>query len=545
VTQRQSRASVNVNMRAFTSSTDHGRGQKRLQKSESINSGISRKIPNAEKQEEKQRAKMKKSLVGQNVHSSYNSQFDNDRWRKRPLFNRAGMSVKFETGNDAAALLIQEAQRRDPYQVDFLQCVEEVAYDVAMAIEEQPKLAWVFKQLMEPERLITFRVPWEDDNGNARINRGYRIQYSSTLGPYRGGLRFHPHISHGSIRMLGWEQTLKNSLTSWPIGGSKGGSDFDPENKSDGEIKRFCESFMKSVAPLVASKSDAFESDLNVGAREMRYLRDAYAQILMQNGVSDVTDESDYLFGSTEEFPEGTGFGCAYFAERAMNMHLNMEISGLRCLLSGAGMLARSTATKLLELGAVPVTLSDTTGFIHCESGFQIEDIDAIALLKEHRGSLHDFARNHIRDIKFFPVSEGGSVWGRIQGDIAFPCISQGELNVDDATALEQNNCQAVFECADRACTTNARIIFEDRGLLFGPSKAVNPGAIVASGYFLDVLSKEGRKATKDEMDQNLRTGMFEIHDNVSKAAEKYDMVGNLKAGANLASFLRIAEKEL
>lgn len=230
-----------------------------------------------------------------------------------------------------------------------------------------------------------------------------------------GGLRFHPHISHGSIRMLGWEQTLKNSLTSWPIGGSKGGSDFDPDGKSDGEIKRFCESFMHSMAPLVAGRIDAFESDLNVGAKEMNYLRDAYAQILTLNSNEDVESDTDFLFGSTEIFPEGTGYGCAHFAERALNMHLNMEMKGMKCLLSGAGMLARSTAEKLIDLGAIPVTLSDTTGYIYCESGFAKEDLEAISLLKEHRGSLHDFARNHIRDIQFVPAGESGSLWERVR----------------------------------------------------------------------------------------------------------------------------------
>lgn len=481
------------------------------------------------------------SLVGENVHASYSAK-KQLWWRKRPLFSRKGQQVTFESGADAATLLVNEAQRRDPYQVDFLQSVEEVAHDVAVAIEEDPKLAWVFKQMMEPERLVTFRVPWMDDSGNSRLNRGYKIQYSSALGKYRGGLRFHPHISHGSIRMLGWEQTLKNALVPVPYGGSKGGSDFDPIDKSDKEMRRFCESFMCAVAPFISPETDAFETDLNVGAKEMGYLRETYSR-LVEGSSEEVQHDADSLFGGAEDFPQSCGYGCVFFARRALKMHLGLSLDGMHCLISGAGSLARSVAEKLLHLGAVPLTLSDTSGFILAEDGLTRNDIEAVELLKAKGQSLSSLAVTRPK-MKFVPAVESGSLWELAKGDVAFPCVSQGEINVDDALALEGNGCAAVFECADRACTPNARIILQDRKVLFGPSKAVNSGSIVCSGTYERTLSQFGRRPSKEELEKSLEYGMEHVHDVVSEHAERFNVPGDLKAGANLASFLLISAKE-
>mmetsp|Transcript_20693 Transcript_20693/g.34137 ORF Transcript_20693/g.34137 Transcript_20693/m.34137 type:complete len:441 (-) Transcript_20693:43-1365(-) len=433
------------------------------------------------------------------------------------------------------------AKRRDPYQTEFLESVQELATDVAVVIEQAPKLAWVFKQLMEPERLITFRVPWTDDNGNARINRGYRIQYSSALGHFHGGIRFDPNLSHGGVRMLGWEQTLKNALTGCNLGGSRGGSDFDPSTKSENEIKRFCDSFMTELYDFIGPEFDTVETDRGCGKREMADLQERYVALDIEGGAGDSLDHLDTsvgnAFGAGAKFPQASGFGSVYFAQRAIESRFNDSLIGKKCLISGAGTFSTSTALKLVELGAIPITFSDSSGYIVSQHGFTRGDIENIAHYKNGGGSLREYAKG--TNCKFSSV---GSLWEQVPGDIAFPSYVQGELNADDASMLADNGCKAVFENADRACSSNAQIIFEERDLLFAPSKAVNGGSVIASVKF---YGNEEDQPSISQLDEDLKQEMIGVHDRILETAEKHGRPGDLRAGANLNAFIRIANSPM
>jgi len=479
--------------------------------------------------EKQRKAKMKRSLLAGDVHGSYRTQENVNNWRKRPLFKRDGKYLSFESGREAASLLVDEARRRDPFQVDFLHAVQEASLDIAVMMEKAPKLAWVFKQLMEPERLVTFRIPWTDDQGNSRINRGYRIQYSSALGPYHGGLRFNPQLSHGTVRMLGWEQTMKNALTGYPIGGSRGGSDFDPSNKSLNEIRRFCHSFMTELSDFIGPDFDTLETDMGVGASEMAALHHSYQAIEGDDSTS------ENLFGACVLFPEASGFGSVYFAERALQVRFNDTLAGKKCLLSGSGTLARSSALKLLDKGALPITFSDSTGYIvDTENGFSIGDIENIAKIKDSNATLKDYARSTKRTF-----IEAGSLWEQVRGDLAFPSHNYGEINADDSVLLADNGCIAVFENSDRACTSNAQLTLDERNVLHAPSKTVNSGSVFASA-----LAGTG-VTTKAEMDVKLRQEMRDLHDRVTETADTYGYEGNLRAGANILSFVTIANSPM
>jgi glutamate dehydrogenase (NADP+) len=522
--------------RALRGAAADGAGEERelqtLKKANSINSGValSRGVSiGQEEKEDAKKSKVRQSLMLGDVHGTYRTPDNVQTWRKRPLFRRAGKNLTFKSGQEAAALLVDEVRRRDPYQLDFLQAVQESSQDVAVTFENAPKLAWVFKQLMEPERLITFRVPWTDDNGNARINRGYRIQYSSALGHYHGGVRFHPQLSHGSMRMLGWEQTLKNALTGAEFGGSRGGSDFDPTTKSEAEIKRFCQSFMSELCDFIGADLDTLETDLGVGAAEMAALHESFLQLNPGDG-GDASLEA--LFGACRAYPEASGHGSVFFAERALEVAKRTSLEGKRCLISGCGTLARGTAAKLIEMGARPLTLSDATGFVHDPAGFSHGDLDNMAAIRASRGSLRDYARATNKTFH-----EAGTIWEQVKGDLAFPCTMQGELNADDAQVLADNGCVAVIENADRACTPNAHAVFEQRGVLFAPSKAVNSGSVVASAAMPG--------ASRDELEDLVKRRMEEIHDRVLETSIKYNCPGNLRAGANLAAFVRIANSPM
>jgi len=495
-----------------------------LEKTQSINSGVSMvgKEYRGKDRRKASSSNLMNSLLSGDVHGSYLTKTNVDSWRKRPLLNRPGKSLTFTSGEQAAELLLNEAKRRDPYQTDFLECVEEVAMDCAVRFEDAPKLAWVFKQLMEPERLTTFRIPWTDDNHNKRIHRGYRIQYSSALGPFHGGVRFHPFLSHGVVRMLGWEQTLKNALTGSNIGGSHGGSDFDPAGKSEGEIQRFCESYMEQASEIVGPQFDTMQTDIGVGASVIKHLHLKYTkEYPEERGV-------DKLFGAYEVFPQSHAFGAVYFAERALEAGRNESLEGKRCIISGASHVSRSLAYKLMEKGALPVSFSDDSGFIYNPHGFSEAEIDGIAAVKKSKGKLKDFSK--LSHVYFEPT---GSLWEQTKGDIAFPCTLQGEVNSDDATFLAENGCIAVFENTDRACTANAQVVLEGRGVLFAPSKAVTAGAAIVSAEM------EGKNA--QELDTLLKDRMVWLHDSIAETAEKYATPGNLRAGANLSSFIRIA----
>lgn len=491
--------------------------------------------------------KLSNSLVGENVHASYSSKKEKDKWRKRPLFNRSGVHAVFKTGTDAANLLVQEARRRDPYQGDFLDAVEDIVYDLAPAIEEDPRRAWIFKKLMEPEYMSTFRVPWKDDLNISRINRGFLVLFSGGNNKYNGDAKFSSSLSHGMSRMLGWEHNLRSAIATRDIeadegfcfGGMMCGSDFEPDDKSENEILAFCSGFVQTMTPLTSKITSTclIETGPYVGRREMKFLKQAYN--------ANFGSQANKMFGSSVKYPEFKGFGCVYFAQRALQLHLQDNLNGKSCIVSGSGLLSRNIATKLLDVGAKPVTLSDDSGILFNPNGLSIEVIKAVEQFRAQNLPLKDFARSSafpgvkfINDMNIFRQNE-------IEADVVFSAKGMGEMNVDDATFLEDQSVQAVFECTHKGVTTNARMLLSDREVLFAPAKAVAAGQSVATKH-TDILLSKDNKEFPDQatLEIAVKTRMYEIVDEISAIAEMYNLKGDLKAGANLLSFLRLAKRE-
>ena len=424
--------------------------------------------------------------------------------------------------------------RRNPGELEFHQAVQEVSATILPFLESRPEYreARVLERLTEPDRIIIFRVGWEDDEGNIRANRGYRVQWNSAIGPYKGGLRFHKNVTLSILKFLAFEQTFKNSLTGLPMGGAKGGSDFNPKGKSEREIMRFCQSFMSELYRHIGPNTDVPAGDIGVGAREVSFLFGQYKRLA--NEFTGVITGKGLAFGGSEIRVEATGYGCVYMMEDMLKYH-GHTIDGKTAVVSGAGNVAQYTVEKLHKLGATPVTVSDSTGFIHDPDGINTERLDFIKTLKTvKRGGLSEYAKEF--GVKFYA---GERPWG-IKADLALPCATQNEVSEDDARTLLKNGCIAVAEGANMPTEQSGIDVFQEAGVLFAPSKAANAGGVATSG--LEMTQNSMRLSwSRDELNQRLREIMADIHDSCVEYGQGTERVDYLK-GANTAAFVKLAD---
>ena len=429
---------------------------------------------------------------------------------------------------------------RDPNQPEFHQAVEEVLESLSPVIEEYPEYMPVIEAMVEAERIIQFRVPWFDDNGNLNVNRGFRIQMNGSIGPYKGGLRFHPSVNQSILKFLAFEQVFKNSLTGLPMGGGKGGSDFNPKGKSDSEVMRFCQSFMMELWRHIGADLDVPAGDIGVGGREIGYMFGMYKKLA--NEFTGVLTGKGRSYGGSLIRPEATGYGLVYFA-REMLATTGRSFEGATVSISGSGNVAQFACEKVLDLGGKPVTMSDSSGWIHDPSGIDREKLDWIMDLKNNRrGRISEYADN-FDGVQFNPSEPEptpNGLWG-VNVDIALPCATQNELNGSEAEMLVANKVIAVAEGANMPCTPEAVEVFHKNGILFGPGKASNAGGVATSG--LEMSQNSLRLSwSREEVDSRLDAIMVDIHKNAYETAERFGMPGNYVAGANIAGFLKVAE---
>ncbi len=443
------------------------------------------------------------------------------------------MSIK----NKYLAGLMERVIKRNPNEPEFHQAVEEMLETLDNVADRHPEYIekGVFDMIVEPERIIKFRVPWMDDNGNIQVNRGYRIQFNSAIGPYKGGLRFHPSVYEGIIKFLGFEQIFKNSLTGLPIGGAKGGSDFDPKGKSDNEVMRFCQSFMTELYRHIGADTDVPAGDIGVGAREIGYLFGQYKRIVNQN--DGVLTGKGLNYGGSLVRTEATGYGLCYYTD-VMLKHHHTSFKGKTVVISGSGNVAIYACEKATQLGAKVITMSDSNGYIVDKRGIDL------ALVKE----LKEVKRKRIKEyVKHHPEAvyhEGCSgVWG-VKCDIALPCATQNELDGEAAKKLIKNGVYAVCEGANMPSTPEAIAEFQKKGVLFGPAKATNAGGVATSA--LEMCQNSSRHPWSfEDVDRELKSIMENIYNKSCEAAKEYGVEGNLVAGANIAGFIKVADAML
>lgn len=432
--------------------------------------------------------------------------------------------------------VLAKVKQRNANEPEFLQAVEEVLKSLEPVIEKHPEYveANLLERITEPERQIVFRVPWEDDQGNIHVNRGFRVQFNGAIGPYKGGLRFHPSVYLGIIKFLGFEQIFKNSLTGLPIGGGKGGSDFDPRGKSDSEIRRFCESFMTELYRHIGPDVDVPAGDIGVGAREIGYLYGQYRRIrgAFENGV--LTGKG-LSYGGSLIRPEATGFGVTYFANEILK-HEGETIEGKTVALSGFGNVAWGAAIKITEMGGKVVTLSGPDGYIYDPDGVSGEKIEYMLEMRASgRDRVQDYADKF--GVEFFP---GEKPWG-VKVDIIMPCATQNEITLEDAKKIVANGVKYIVEGSNMPTTNEAIEYLQENGVIIGPAKAANAGGVAVSA--LEMSQNSMRLSwTREEVDAKLQQIMKNIHDNAMKAAEEYGFGYNLVAGANIAGFVKVAE---
>ncbi len=436
--------------------------------------------------------------------------------------------------NEYLAGLMERVIKRNPNEPEFHQAVFEVLESLVGVAEAHPEYIerGVFESIVEPERIIKFRVPWVDDNGKVQINRGYRIQFNSAIGPYKGGLRFHPSVYEGIIKFLGFEQIFKNSLTGLPIGGGKGGSDFDPKGKSEMEVMRFCQSFMTELSKHIGADTDVPAGDIGVGGREIGYLFGQYKRLKNEN-VGVLTGKG-LSYGGSLVRTEATGYGLCYYTNAMLKDH-GFSFEGKTVSVSGSGNVAIYACEKATQLGAKVITMSDSNGYIVDNNGI---DLDLIKELKEvQRKRISEYVKTHT-DAEYHEGCKG--VWN-VKCDIALPCATQNELDGAAAETLVKNGVIAVCEGANMPSTPEAIAEFQSHGVLFGPAKATNAGGVATSA--LEMCQNSGRIAWKfEKVDKKLKAIMESIYKNSREAAKKYGMEGNLVAGANIAGFLKVAD---
>lgn len=441
--------------------------------------------------------------------------------------------------------MLQRIAERDPEEKEFHQAAREVIASIQPVLDQNPiyRQAKILERLLEPERVIIFRVPWMDDRGEIHVNRGYRVEMNSAIGPYKGGLRFHPSVTLGILKFLALEQVFKNALTTLPLGGGKGGSDFDPKGRSDNEVMRFCQSFMSELFRHIGPHTDVPAGDIGVGAREIGFLFGMYKKL--RNTFSGVLTGKSLNWGGSLIRPEATGYGCVYFAAEMLATR-DKTLENARCLVSGSGNVAQYTIEKLLDFGATVVALSDSSGYVYDESGIDREKLDFIKTLKNHqRGRIEAYGEKYTSAV-YTPVDPGltyNPLW-KHRVDCAFPCATQNEINETDAENLVRNNITMVCEGANMPTTIPGIEVFLENDVLFGPGKAANAGGVTVSG--LEMTQNSMRLVwTREEVDGRLRMIMKSIHRTCLDAAEQYGTPGNYMNGANIAGFVKVVDAML
>lgn len=427
---------------------------------------------------------------------------------------------------------------KNPGETEFHQAVREVVESLMPFIEENPKYKQgkILERMVEPERVIMFRVPWLDDKGEIQINRGFRVQMNSAIGPYKGGIRFHPTVNLGILKFLAFEQVFKNSLTTLPMGGGKGGSDFDPKGKSDNEVMRFCQSFMTELSKHIGADTDVPAGDIGVGGREIGYLFGQYKRL--RNEFTGVLTGKGINWGGSLIRPEATGYGVVYFAQEMLKTKGD-DIKGKTVCVSGSGNVAQYAVQKLIQLGAKPVTMSDSSGFIYDPQGIDEEKLQFIFNLKNvRRGRISEYATKY--GVQFF---EGQRPWG-IKCDVAMPCATQNELNESEAKSLIANGVQIVCEGANMPSTAEAVEVFQKAKILYSPGKASNAGGVSTSGLEM-TQNSERLPWTREEVDARLHQIMINIHQTCVKYGKEADGHINYVKGANIGGFIKVADSML
>jgi glutamate dehydrogenase (NADP+) len=441
--------------------------------------------------------------------------------------------------------VMAQVKAKNPAEPEFHQAVQEVFESLRLVLQRHPEYreARILERVVEPERVIMFRVPWFDDQGKIQVNRGFRIEMNSAIGPYKGGLRFHPSVTLGILKFLAFEQVFKNSLTTLPMGGGKGGSDFDPKGKSDNEVMRFCQSFMTELYRHIGPDTDVPAGDIGVGGREIGFLFGQYKRLA--NEFTGVLTGKGLNWGGSLIRPEATGYGCVYFAAEMLKTRKD-SLEGKLCLVSGSGNVSQYTVEKLLDLGAKPLTVSDSNGVICDPDGIDREKLAYVMELKNsRRGRIREYA-DKFKKALFMPTdvkSDHNPLWN-IKADCAFPGATQNEINAKDAANLIKNGVKVVAEGANMPSTLEATKLFLENRILFGPAKAANAGGVATSG--LEMAQNSARlNWTRAEVDDRLHKIMIAIHDNCFRTAEKYGTPGNLVNGANIGGFLKVADSML
>ncbi len=442
--------------------------------------------------------------------------------------------------NTVTEKIYQHVCQLDPDQKEFQQAVYTFLLSMDKVIDELPEVTYhkVIERMVEPERVVMFRVPWIDDEGRLQINRGFRVQQSSAIGPYKGGLRFHPSVNLSIIKFLAFEQVFKNSLTGLPMGGGKGGSDFNPKGRSDAEVMRFCQSFMTELYRHIGPDTDVPAGDIGVGGREIGFLYGQYKRIT--NSFTGVLTGKGQTFGGSLIRPEATGYGLVYLCDEILRNE-GRKLEGATCLVSGSGNVAQYTVEKLNALGAKVVTLSDSSGMIYDEEGISPEKLAYVMQLKNvKRGRIREYADKY-KGVTYIPRTGNGAnpLWD-IKADYAFPCATQNEINLEDAGNLVKNGIKLVGEGANMPCVAEAEKLFLDKGVLLAPAKAANAGGVAVSGLEMSQNSMR-LHWTREEVDEKLRSIMKGIYTNISEAADKYSEHNNFVDGANIAGFLKVA----
>jgi glutamate dehydrogenase (NADP+) len=434
---------------------------------------------------------------------------------------------------------------RDPHESEFLQAVKEVLDSVKPVLDQNPhyRPAAVLERLVEPERIVTFRVPWTDDQGNVRVNRGFCVEMNSAIGPYKTALRFHPSVNQSILKFLGFEQVFKNALTTMPLGGGAGGSDFDPKGKSDDEMMRFCQNFMRELYLHIGVNTDVVAGDIGVGSREIGYLFGMFKKL--SNEFSGALTGKGLNWGGSLIRAQAAGYGCVYFAAEMLATR-NMTFDGQVCLVSGSGNVAQHTTEKLIELGARVVTLSDSTGYIYDPEGIDQTKLAFVKRLKNiRRGRIKDYVDNYPGAI--YTRTDIGQAYNPLwthRASCAFPCATQNEITEEDAYALINNNVKLVCEGANMPCTPDATAIFLRKPILYAPGKAANAGGVAVSGLEM-VQNSQRLNWLAEEVDERLKLIMKGIHATCLEAAEAYGTPGNYLNGANIAGFVKVVEAML